>query len=531
MINLLHETYFALFTIISLGILVGKISIKGVSLQSSAVLFVAMIFGHFGIQLPEALQQIGLILFIFTVGIQAGPGFFDSLKQGDLFKYTAPVFVVLISGVVLSFIYHYVLDIDGPMQVGLFTGSFSSTSSLAAALEATKNEYTSTGYAISYPFGILGSVLFIRLLPKFMKIDLQEDISRIEKEEELKSPPVTGANFIVSNENVFDKSISDLELYDMTKCNVSRIKKEVESMIVDSKTILNKGDIVHAIGTETDLKKFEFVIGPQTDKSFSMAKTASATSKRIVVTNKKIIGKRISQVPQITRLRTVVTRIRRSGIDITPSRATRFRYGDKVTVVFPKTYTSEVFSILGGSENRNIDFFPIALSIVLGILIGQISIPITETLRLAPGYTGGILLTTLLLGRLDKTGPLLWSIAGNTNQLLRQVGLLFFLSAVGTKSGSTIVAGIQHYGVKYFFYGIALTIIPMIAGTLFSKYVLKLNTLQLFGVLSAAMTSGPALIASNEITDSNIPDRVYSVAFPVALIFTIMIAQLLALTL
>jgi putative transport protein len=317
----------------------------------------------------------------------------------------------------------------------------------------------------------------------------------------------------------------------MTQCNVSRIQKKSKTSIVGASTILDEGDIVHAIGIEKALQKFELVIGPKSDSTFSLNTIPDATSKRVIVTNKEIIGKRIAAVPQLTRFQTIVTRIRRSGIDISPSRSTRFRYGDKITIVFPRIYKKEVYNLVGGTPQSSIDFFPIALSIVLGILIGQISIPITSTLTIAPGYTGGILITTLLLGQLDKTGPLLWSIAGSTNQFLRQIGLLFFLSAVGTKSGATIVAGINHYGVKFFFFGIVLTIIPMIIGTLFSKYVLKLNILQIFGVLSAGMTSGPSLVAVNEITTSNIPDRVYSVAFPVALIFTIMISQFLALTL
>ena len=531
MINLIHEPYFALFSIICLGILVGKISIKGISLQSSAILFVAMIFGHFGVQLPQALQQIGLILFVFTVGIQAGPGFFHSLKQGEAFKFVLPIFVMLFSGVLLSYIFKYAFDIDGAMQAGLFTGSFSSTSSLAAALEASKNDLTSIGYAISYPFGILGSVLFIRILPKILKVDLKQEEKDIQLAEERKTPPLSSANFIVSNKNVFEKSVAELQLYDLTKCNVSRIKKESGTTLVSAATILDEGDILHAIGIEKDLHKFELVVGPKTDSTFSLDTITDATSKRVVVMNKDIIGKRIAEVPQLTRLKIIVTRIRRSGIDISPSRATRFRYGDKVTIVVPRDNKESAYTLLGGVPQNSIDFFPIALSIVLGILIGQISIPITSTLHIAPGYTGGILITTLLLGRLDKTGPLLWSIAGSTNQFLRQIGLLFFLSAVGTKSGATIVAGIEHYGIKYFFFGITLTIIPMVVGTLFSKYVLKLNTLQIFGVLAAGMSSGPALVAANEVTTSNIPDRVYSVGFPVALIFTIMIAQFLALVL
>jgi putative transport protein len=273
------------------------------------------------------------------------------------------------------------------------------------------------------------------------------------------------------------------------------------------------------------------VVAPKSDDSFALKTMPSVTSRRIVVSNKEVVGKKIIELPLLTRWMAVITRVRRAGIDLTPSATTRLRYGDKITIVFPKGHKQEIIKLFGGNSEQSIDFLPIAFSIVLGILIGQISIPLTPTLKLAPGYTGGILLTTLLLGRLDKTGPLLWSIAGNTNQLLRQIGLLFFLSAVGTKSGSTIVAGIQQYGVKYFFLGIILTIIPMLVGTLFARHILKLNILQILGILSAGMTSGPTLIAANEMTNSNIPDRVYSVAFPVALIFTILLAQFLGLTL
>ena len=525
---LLQESYFSLFLIITLGLLLGKISFRGISLQSSAIMFVAMFFGHYGIQLPEELQQIGLILFIFTVGIQAGPGFFDAFRTGEAFKMSIPVFILIGLTAFLVFSLNYILKIDSNIMTGLFAGSLSCTPALAAAIETTKSSIVSIGYTITYPFSMMATVIFMRLMPRFLKTDLKEVEEKSEIQAEEKNPKLQSKNFIVSNKNIFNKSISELQIYTMTQSNISRMKQGDEIFLPTPNTVLNSGDIIHAIGTENSLKKVQLLIGCETKEILKLKQETQV--KRIIASNKNIIGKKLGTISELSRHSAISTRIRRSGIDISPCENTTIRFGDKLTIIAPREKMNLITSLIGGSSDGGIDFLPIAISIVLGILVGQIEIPLGQ-MSISPGYTGGILAMTLLLGRLDKTGPLLWSVAGNVNQFLRQLGLLFFLAAVGTQSGSEIVSGISEYGFSIFFLGAFLTLVPMILTTYISHKFLKVDLLSLFGIIAAATTSAPALSAVNDMTKSNVPNRTYSIVYPIALILSILLSQALGLLL
>ena len=526
--ELLQETYFSLFLIITLGLLLGKISIKGISLQSSAIMFVAMFFGHFGINIPAEFQQIGLILFIFTVGIQAGPGFFDAFRSGEAFKMSIPVFLLIGLTALMVVGLKFILNLDSNMMTGLFTGSLSCTPALAAAIETTKSNLLSIGYTISYPFSMMATVIFMRLMPKLLKANLKEIELQSEIDAEKKNPKLGSKNFIVNNKNIEGKSIGELQIYTMTQSNVSRMKHNDKIFLPTADTILNSNDIIHAVGTPSSLKKVELLIGPEIKQRLKLQQETQV--KRIIVNNKNVVGKKLGQLSELSRHSAIATRIRRSGIDITPCANTTIRFGDKLTVIAPREKMELITSLLGGAISGNIDFLPIAISIVLGILIGQINIPL-GSISISPGYTGGILAMTLLLGRLDKTGPLLWSVAGNVNQFLRQLGLLFFLAAVGTQSGSEIASGISNHGVNIFFIGALLTLVPMILTTFISYKFLNVNLLSLFGIIAAATTSAPALSAVNNMTDSNIPNKSYSIVYPIALILTILLSQALSLML
>lgn len=522
--QLLSLEYFSLFLIITLGILLGKIKIRGISFDISAVIFVALIFGHFGIIVPPIFQQIGLILFIFTIGIQAGPGFFESFKKKGA-QLVAISSLIVVSGGGITLLMALLFDIDFKIAVGLFTGALTSTPGLAAAIESAKSPLASIGYGIAYPFGVIGVILFVRLIHKFMKIDLRKEEQKFREETAAEYPAIHSKHFVVENENILEKSIRDLDIRSMTGANVSRVLHEGEAFVPSATTVLHKGDIIKAVGTDDALKKIGLLIGKETD--FEIPRSGGFDVQWVLVTNKFAVNKTLGQLNLFENYSATVTRIRRSGIDITPSPSSQVRFGDKLMIASPVSTMASVGKLMGNNVKRlnEADFLPVSAGIIIGILLGQLEIPLFGT-EIKPGLTGGILIASLTLSRIGKTGPIIWNISGPANQLLRQLGLIFFLAAVGTSAGQNLVETLSKYGITYFAMGIAITLVPMIISILLGYYVFKINYLTLLGSITGGMTSTPGLSALDPMTESNAPHIAYATVYPFAMVLLIVIAQI-----
>ncbi len=257
--------YVAFFLIIAIGIAIGNISIKGISLDSSAVIFVAFVFGHFGVKMPNIVQKIGLIFFIYSVGIQAGPGFFESFKKHGVSLITLAA-ITIITAAILTVTFSMGLGIPIDIAVGLFTGALTSTPGLAAAIESTHSTVSSIGYGLAYPFGVLGVILFIKIANKLFNIDIQKE--EIDYMNEISSdfPKIINRNFVIENPNIFNKSIGELKIRSMTKTNISRVMQDGNTFTPNSSTILHKGNVIKAVGTEEDLQKIKLLIGNETDE-------------------------------------------------------------------------------------------------------------------------------------------------------------------------------------------------------------------------------------------------------------------------
>ena len=525
--NLFSNSYFVLFLIILIGFIIGRIKVKGISLDVSAVIFVALVFGHFGLLVPVDFQYLGLVLFIFTIGIQAGPGFFSSFKKnGRELALLASLLVA--SSSLITFLVYYFFGTDKSLCIGLLTGALTSTPGLAAAIDTTGSPLASIGYGIGYPFGVIGVILFVSLLPRFLRINIKNAEADYKKEISVGYPEVLKKNFLVENENVVGKSIGDLRIRFMTKAVVSRVMHDNLAITPDRGTILYKGDIIKAVGTREALERVKLLIGPETEKEIPLSTGYDVRS--VLVTNKEVVNKTFGQLNILNTYNATVTRIRRSGIDISPSSSSRLQFGDKLIVACNKENMEQVSRIFGDDDKRlsDTDFFPIATGIILGILVGKLSINF-GSFSFSLGLTGGILLTALILGRTGKTGPIMWTMTGAANQLLRQFGLLFFLAAVGTSAGSSLVETFQQYGFELFIYGIVITLLPMILTTIIARYFLKMNLLTLLGTLTGSMTSTPGLAAVDSMTDTDAPAVAYATVYPIAMVLLIVFVQILSL--
>ncbi|QZE13919.1 transporter [Halosquirtibacter laminarini] len=526
--ELLTSSYFALFLIISIGFALGKIKIKNISLDISAVIFVALVFGHYGIIIPKDFQRMGLVLFLFTIGIQAGPGFFSSFKEKGK-SLIILAFVLVFSAGIIAALLAVLLDIDINIVSGLFTGALTSTPGLAAAIDITGSPLASIGYGIAYPFGVIGVILFVRFLPKIMNLNIKEAEKQFQKSQQVSNPEFIKKTFVIENDKVVGKSLSELKIRTMTKGVISRVlHKDGLATTPTKETILLKGDIVKAVGPESAMSKIELLLGPEIDKKIPLNPRYDV--RPVLVTKSDVVNKTIAELNILHTYSANITRIRRSGIDLAPTPNTKLLLGDKVVIAASVDNIKQVSEAFGDDSKRlsDTDFFPISLGIVLGVLVGKLSL-VAVSLSFSLGLSGGVLLTSLILGRVGKSGPIVWTMTGAANNLLRQLGLLLFLSSVGTSAGGQIVSTFEQYGFELFLVGGAITLFPMILGVFVGKRILKIDILTMLGGLTGSMTSTPGLAAIDSMTDSEAPSIAYATVYPASMVFVIIVVQLLGL--
>jgi len=527
MINLLSSGYLALFLIITFGFILGRIKVRGISLDISAVIFVALLFGHLGVEIPDDFEKMGLVLFLFTIGIQAGPGFFESFREKGR-HLIGMAFVLIFSAGIVTWLAIYFLGINREISAGMLTGALTSTPGLAAAIDVTQSPLASIGYGIAYPFGVIGVIVFVRLLPKLTGSNIRKADEKYENEVKSQHPEIIPGFFKVENESVVGKSIGELRVRYMTRAVISRVMHDNNAFSPTPDTILHKDDIVKAVGTEEALNRVRLLIGPETDTEIPKSEVFDVRS--VLVTNKEVVNKTLAELNLHGTYGANITRIRRAGIDLSPTPDSKMKFGDKIILACSKENMGQVVRLFGNDDRRlsDTDFLPISLGIVLGVLVGKLNISF-GSFSFSPGLSGGVLLVALILGRIGKTGPVLWTMTGAANNLLRQLGLLLFLAAVGTGAGSQIVETFNQYGMKLFIIGAAITLLPMIVGTVYAKYVLKMDILTLLGAITGSMTSTPGLAAIDSMTRTNASAVAYATVYPAAMVFVIIVVQLLGL--
>lgn len=524
--SLLGSSYFALFLIVALGFVLGSIRIKGISLDISAVIFIALLFGHYGVVIPAPLSDFGMVLFIFTIGIQAGPGFFDSFRSKG--KSLAALALLIVGSATAAAVgMKFLFGLNTADTTGLLTGALTSTPGLAAAKELSGNG-TAVAYGIAYPFGVIGVILFVKLLPRLLKADPAKTEKRLEKERMAQYPGIGTIVLRVTNANVFGKSLEALRVRSMTGAVVSRIQHDGKSLNPHARAVLHKGDYIKGVGTPEALGKLRVLIGEEVPEDLPLGDHLELQTG--LVTNKRLVNARLGTLNIQDNFRCTVTRVRRSGIDISPQPDLQLKFGDKLTLVGARRDLEEVMKLIGNDNNKlsDTDFFPIAAGIVLGVLFGKLSLSFGPHFSFSFGLTGGILLVALVLSAVGRTGPVIWTMSSPANQLLRQVGLLLFLAGVGTSAGTTLVQTFTSNGLELFLAGAVITLTPLAVSAFFGYYVLKIDILDLLGAITGGMTSTPGLAAADSMTRSGAPSIAYATVYPVAMVFLILCVQLVA---
>lgn len=529
---LLHNPIFLLLLIIVLGELLGMVRLWGLSLGPSAIIFIALAFGHFGLTLPEGVQTIGLAMFIYAVGLQAGPGFLSSFRRHGLTMALA-VLTMAVVGTAATYACCRLFGFDAGIGAGLLSGAMTSTPSLAAAVEVVGYGQAPAAYGVTYGFGVIGVALCIRLLPRLLRIQLRTEEHRLGEELVQVNPPITYRHLEVSNPNLFGRRVVDICLKNIAPVTITRLLRAgaSEPVLVGADTELLEGDRLRVVGRAADLEKVQLLIGPPVAGEIAFDRVLA--KKSIVVSKREFAGTTLGYFNFRENFNVQVARITRNGIDLPADANTRLHLGDVLHAVGDERSLRNIARILGNDlqSTYDISLLPILLGLLFGILLGQISVPLPLVGPFTLGTTGGALLAGLLLGARYQTGPLIWDVPSAGNRLIRDLGLALFLAAVGTSAGISFVATLQTHGLPLLLSGVVVTLLPVAVGAALGLWLLRIPFLRLLGVLVGGMTSASGLGAASALSSTPYAPAAYATVYPVALIGKIVAVKVLILLL
>lgn len=536
--------------VISIGVLLGKVKVGGISLGVTFVLFAGILAGHIGFTAPtnilSFIQDFGLILFVFCIGLQVGPGFFESFKKGGVsLNLLATVTILLNIGVMFA-CYWIFFDTQNvknlPMMVGTLYGAVTNTPGLGAANEALTSVFPqghmpqiASGYACAYPLGVLGIIgatIAIRYITR-VKLEKEEKQLAEQEDENPKAKPHQ-MHLKVSNAYIAGRSLLEISQFLNRDVICTRLLHDGEVIIPNRNTIFSLGDELLIVCTEGDAEAIKAFIGPEIDTPWhTEAEAQPLISRRIVVTNPAMNGKTLGKMHFSSVYGVNITRVTRQGMDLFASRNHRFQIGDRIMVVGPEDNVNRIAEMMGNSTKRldapNIG--TIFIGIIVGILFGSIPLSIPGMpVPLKLGIAGGPLIIAILIGRFGYRFKLVTYTTTSANMMLREIGLVLFLASVGIKAGAgfweTVVQG---DGLKYVYTGFLITIIPiLIVGTIARLYY-KFNYFTIMGMISGSYTDPPALAYANSICTREAPAIGYSTVYPLSMFLRIFTAQLIVL--
>ena len=531
--------------VIAVGVLLGKIKFFGVSLGVTFVLFTGIVCGHFGLtgntQILTFLQDFGLILFVFCIGLQVGPSFFSSFKKGGIAMNLVAMGIVALNIVVAVALYYGLNGrIELPMMVGILCGAVTNTPGLGAANEALSQlnyngPQIAMGYACAYPLGVLGIIGSIIAIRYICRINLKKEEEDIAKEEAA-NPHLTPRmmHLEVHNEALAGKTLLQVRDFMGRDFVCSRILQNGHVSIPNRDTVFHLGDQLFVVCAEDDAEAIIAFIGPKIEVDWEKQDTPMV-SRRILITQPKMNGKQLGEFHFSSMYGVNVTRVNRSGMDIFASRNLTLQVGDRVMVVGPQDAVERVANLMGNSLKRldHPNIVTIFVCIFLGIFFGSLPIEfpgIPTTVKL--GLAGGPLIVSILIGRFGYKLKLVTYTTMSANLMLREIGIALFLASVGIKAGANFVnTVVDGDGLLYVGCGFLITVIPLLIMGAVARWHYKMNYFMLMGLIAGSNTDPPALAYSNQTAGNNAPAVGYSTVYPVSMFLRILTAQLLILIL
>ena len=529
------------------GLWIGNVKIRGVGFGIGGVLFGGIIVGHFvdqaGVTLSSPMlhfiQEFGLILFVYTIGIQVGPGFFASLRVSGLRLNLFAILIVILGGLVTA-VLHKLFDIPLPVVLGIFSGAVTNTPALGAGQQILRDlgvpfevvDQMGMSYAMAYPFGICGILLTMWLVRLFFRINVEKEAQRFEESSGNGHAHLHTINVRVENPNLNQMAIQDVPMLNSDNIVCSRLKRGELLMVPAPGTLIQAGDLLHLVGRPEDLHNAQLVIGQEVATSLSTRGT-DLKVERVVVTNEKVLGKKIRDLHVKQRYDVVISRLNRAGVELVASSSASLQFGDILNLVGRPEAIDAVAAELGNAQQKlqQVQMLPVFIGIGLGVLLGSIPLFIPGfPAALKLGLAGGPLIMALILGRIGSIGKLYWFMPPSANLALRELGIVLFLAVVGLKSGGDFVATLtQGDGLSWIAYGIFITAIPLLTVGILARMLAKMNYLTLCGMLAGSMTDPPALAFANNLhATSGAAALSYATVYPLVMFLRIITPQLLA---
>ncbi len=543
------HTIFVLAAVIASGIALSRVKIKGISLGMTWILFTGIAFGHFldsGTIHHDTLhfiKEFGLILFVFFIGLQVGPGFFSSLKSGGL-KLIGLASLIIFLGVGTAYAIHLITGEPLPTMVGVLSGAVTNTPGLGAAQQAyadsgmadpTIADSISLGYAVAYPLGVVGIITTIIVMRYVLRVDFKkEDEGLAALTNETNLPHRYSVEF--TNEMLEGKTIAIAHMLINRQFVVSRIMHSSgEIVMADGNSKLVVGDKLRIICTEEDSQAILAFFGKPVEMTAdewgaTAMQSTPLVSRRILITREDINGKKFSDLRLRTRYGINITRVHRAGVDLIPYQGMELQVGDRVMVVGPEAAVAQAEKVLGNSLKKldHPNLLPVFIGIALGVLLGSIPLMnIPQPVKL--GLAGGPLIIAILLGRYGPHFHLVTYTTMSANLMLREIGLAMFLAAVGIGAGDGFIDAIIGGGYKWIGYGVIITVVPLVLVSLLARLKFKLNYYTIMGLMSGAMTDPPALGFSSASSGNDMPAVSYATVYPVVMFLRVLTAQLLML--
>ncbi len=529
-----------------LGMALGSVAFRGIKLGTAGVLFAGILVGHLGEEVdPHTLhfvKEFGLVLFVFTIGLQLGPGFFAALRQRGVRLNLLATTIVLL-GMVGAALAGWIAGFDPAAVLGIFSGASTNTPSLGAGTQTlgtlpgiTEDRLAlpALAYAVTYPTAILGIIGTLLLVKRVFQIDPVQEAQIYAEEQRVRTAPLERRTLVVTNPNLEGITLHDLPGRNEARVSISRLRHGSETQAAIDNAVLHCGDLLSVVGPRAGLDAMERIVGSRSEEDLTQ-EGGAVTFRRVVVTERRVLGKTVGELDLDGHYGVAVTRVTRSDMEMTAVPGLRLQFGDQLQLVGSAGNLDKAADAVGNSlkEISETHFIPFFIGITLGIALGTLPIVLPglpHPIRL--GLAGGPLIVALILGRVGHIRRQVWHMPVSTNLAFREFGIALFFAAVGLSAGPKFFATVMSStGFCWLLAGIGVTVIPLLLVAVFSRLVLKMNYVELSGLVAGSMTDPPALAFASNLSGSDAPAVAYATVFPLTTLLRILAAQGLAIAL
>jgi putative transport protein len=528
------------------GMALGSVKVKGVGLGTAGVLFAGILVGHFGEAVDhhtlDFVKEFGLILFVFTIGLQLGPGFFAALRQQGV-KLNMLAAVIVLLGAAGAPLAGWLAGFDAAAVLGIFSGASTNTPSLGAGTQTLSTlpdiapdrlELPALAYAVTYPMAIVGIIGTLLVLKQIFRVDPAREAADFVAKNRRQAEPLERHTLVVTNPNLDGVRLDAIPGRIESRVTISRVRHGEETHAATDATVIYRDDRLAVVGTRAGLDQFKRVVGQRWDEDLVLSES-SITFRRVIVTDRDVLGKTVDELDLDDRFGVAVTRVTRADIEMSAVPGLSLRFGDIVQIVGRDTDLDKAAAALGNSlkELNETHFIPFFIGITLGIALGTLPIALPglpQPLRL--GLAGGPLIVALILSRVGSIRRQVWHMPVNTNLAFREFGIALFFAAVGLSAGAKFFATVfSTTGLQWLLAGVCVTVLPLVLVGIFARMAWKMNYMDLSGLLAGSMTDPPALAFASNIAGSDAPTVAYATVYPLTTLLRILSAQVLAIAL